>query len=93
MRLKNKSLGFVVNFLLGVAWASVIIGVITSFLSSYHESFFTALVSAFVGAIPGLVAVLLLELVITNKEKHLELQKQTDLLKKLLQQKDTNDLK
>ncbi|HFQ62372.1 MAG TPA: hypothetical protein ENK39_08785 [Epsilonproteobacteria bacterium] len=88
MRLEDKSLSFVVNFLLGVAWASVIIGAVTSFLSFYHDSFLFALISAFVGAIPGMVAVLLLEVVITIKEKHLELKKQTALLQQLVAQKD-----
>ena len=93
MRLKDRPLGFVVNFLLGVAWASVLIGAVTSFLSFYHNSFFFAIISAFVGALPGLVAVLLLEHIITNKEKHFELKKQTKLLEKLLIQKENNDLK
>lgn len=84
MRLKDSSLGFVVNFLLGVAWAAVLIGAITSFLSFYQNSFFFAIISAFVGALPGLVAVLLLEHIITNKEKHLELKKQTKLLQQIL---------
>jgi len=90
MRLKDKSLGFVVNFLLGVAWATVLLGAITSFLSFYNDSLLYALVSAFVGAIPGLVAVLLLEVVITTKEKHLELKKQTELLNALLKEKNNN---
>ena len=85
MRLEDTSLSFVVNFLLGVSWASVIIGAVTSFLSFYNDSFLFALLSAFVGAIPGMVAVLLLELVITSKEKHLELKKQTKLLQQLLE--------
>jgi len=85
MRLEDKSLSFVINFLLGVAWASVIIGAVTSFLSFYNDSFLFALLSAFVGAIPGMVAVLLLELVITSKEKYLELKKQTALLQQLLE--------
>jgi len=84
MRLENKFLGFVVNFLLGVAWASVIIGIVTSFLSFYHDSFLLAIVSAFIGAIPGLVAVLLLELIITAKENHFELKKQTKILQNIL---------
>jgi len=92
MRLKDKPLSFVVNFLLGVSWATAFLGVITSFLSFYHENLLWALLSAFVGALPGMVAILLLEHFITSKEKHLELQTQTDLLKKLLKQKDNNDL-
>ena len=87
MRLKDKYLSFVVNFLLGVAWASMIIGAVTSFFSFYHDSFFYAIVSAFMGAIPGVLAVLLLEIVITIKEKHLELKKQTKLLEELLTHK------
>ena len=92
MRLKDRSLGFVVNFLLGVAWAAVLIGAVTSFLTFYQNSFFFAIVSAFVGALPGLVAVLLLEHIITNKEKHLELKKQTKLLEEILKEKDKHPL-
>ncbi len=90
MRLEDRSLSFVVNFLLGVAWASVIIGVVTSFLTFYNDSLLFAIVSAFLGAVPGMAAVLLLELVIISKEKQLELQKQTKLLQELLKEKNNN---
>ncbi len=75
MRLQNGPLSFVVNFLLGVAWASVLLGAVTSFLAFYDGGFFFALVSAFIGALPGLISVLLLEHIITAKERHLELTK------------------
>ena len=91
MRLEDKSLGFVINFLLGIAWAAVLIGAASSFLSFYQNNLFFAIVFALIGALPGLVAVLLLEHIITNKEKHLELKKQTKLLEKLLMQKENND--
>jgi len=91
MRLENKTLGFVINFLLGVAWAAVLIGAVTSFLSFYHNSFFFAVISALVGALPGLIAVLFLEHIITNKEQYLELKKQTKLLEELLARKEEND--
>ena len=84
MRLKNNALSFVVNFLLGVAWAAVLLGFIISFLSLYHENIFLAFIVGSLGAIPGMLAVLFLENVITSKEKHLELQKQTKLLEALL---------
>ena len=93
MRLKDNTFGFVINFFLGVAWASVLIGAVSSFFSFYQNSFFFALVSAFVAALPGLVAVLLLEHIITNKEKHLELKKQTKLLEKILTEKENNNIK
>ena len=90
MRLQNQALSFVVNFLLGVAWASVLLGAVTSFLAFYPESLLLAIVSAFIGALPGMVSVLLLEHIITAKERHLELKKQTELLEKLLKQKENS---
>ena len=81
-------MGFVVNFLLGAAWATVLIGATTSFLSFYQGSLFFAIVSALIGALPGLIAVVILEHIITNKEIAQELQKQTKLLEKLLSQKE-----
>jgi hypothetical protein len=90
MRLQNGPLSFVVNFLLGVAWASVLLGAVTSFLAFYPESFILALVSAFIGSLPGMVSVLLLEHIITAKERLLELRKQTELLEKLLIQKENS---
>ena len=90
MRLQNGPLSFVVNFLLGVAWAAALLGAITSFLAFYPENFLLAIVSAFLGALPGMISVLLLEHIITAKERHLELKKQTALLEKLLIQKENN---
>ena len=84
MRLTNKTLGFVINFLLGVAWAFVLIGAVSSFFSFYHTNIFFAIVSALIGTLPGLVAVLLLEHIITSKEKLAELKKQTFLPEKIL---------
>ena len=85
MRLGDRPLGFIINFLLGVAWAFVLIGAVTSFLTFYADSFFTALISACIGALPGMVAVLLLEYIITSKEKYEELKKQTKLLERLVE--------
>lgn len=84
MRLKDSTLGFIVNFLLGVAWAFVLIGAVTSFLAFYSTNLFFAIISAFIGALPGLIGILLLEYMITNKEKHEELKKQTQLLEELV---------
>jgi len=86
MRLEDRSLGFIINFLLGVAWAFVLIGAATSFFAFFSDNIFTAIISACIGALPGLVAVLLLEYVITSKEKLEELKKQTKLLEKLVKQ-------
>ena len=90
MRLDDRSLGFVISFLLGVAWAAVLIGAVSSFLSFYHISFFFALVSAFIGMLPGLIGVVLLEHIITSKEQQEELKKQTKLLQQLVVQIEQN---
>jgi predicted Co/Zn/Cd cation transporter (cation efflux family) len=81
MRLEDKTLSFMVNFLLGVAWAFSLLGAMIAFLSFYSDSFFLALIAAFIAAIPGFMFILLLEHFITNKEKLYELKKQTKLLK------------
>ncbi len=88
MRLTDKTLGFVINFLLGVAWASVVIGAVSSFFSFYHTSILFAIVSGLVGALPGMAAILLLEHIMTGKEKLSELKKQTFLLEKILHKND-----
>ena len=85
MRLKDRSLSFVVNFLLGVAWATAFIGAASTFLSIYSDSFLFALISAVVASLPGMLGVLFIEHFITSKEKYLELQKQTKLLEQLTQ--------
>jgi zinc transporter ZupT len=92
MRLQNGPLSFVVSFLLGIAWAAVLLGAITSFLAFYPESLLLAFISAFMGALPGMISVLILEHIITGKERYAELKKQTALLEKLLEQKEKNDL-
>ena len=89
MRLKGTSLSFVVNFLLGVAWATAFLGAISIFLSNYSNSFLFALFAAVFAMVPGLVAVLCLEHFITAKEKLHILETQTQLLQALLD-KETN---
>jgi len=83
MRLKERTIGFIVNFLLGVAWASVLIGAITSFLSNLSNGFFVALVFGLIGMVPGAVAVVLLEHFFTVKAHYYEAQKQTALLREI----------
>lgn len=91
MRLENKALGFIINFLLGIAWAAALLGAITSFLSFYQIDLILAFLGLFVGALPGIIAVVLLEHIITTKESYAELKKQTQLLEKLLLEKEKTD--
>ena len=86
MRLKKSALGFVVNFLLGAAWASVLIGILYSFFSYFQFSFFDGLMMALLGALPGLFGVIILEYLIVGMERLEELKKQTALLQKISEQ-------
>lgn len=87
MQFKDKTFNFVVNFLLGVAWASILLGFITSFLSTYEDSVWFAVIYGCIAMVPGMVAVLLLEHTLTSRLNYKELQKQTALLEKLSQHK------
>ena len=87
MRLEDKALSFVINFLLGVSWAASIVGAVTTFFSYYSDSFFFAVISAVFASIPGLIGVLLLEHFIVSREKLDLLKTQTELLQKVLSEK------
>jgi len=93
MRLKTKSLNFLVNFLLGISWATALVGAITSFFTYYFsDGLLFASISFFIGAIPGMIGVLLLELFLIQYLKYTELQKQTKLLEELLSLKKNEAL-
>ena len=83
MRLRKTTLGILVNFLLGVAWAFVLIGAFYTFIYYYHISFFDAVLMTFLGMLPGLFLVVVLEYFIVGIERLDELKKQTALLKKI----------
>jgi uncharacterized membrane protein (DUF106 family) len=90
MRLEKSTLGILVNFLLGVAWAFVLIGALYTFFSYYKLSLIDAVIMTFLGALPGLFLVALLEYLIVGIERLEEMKKQTKLLEKLLQQKESS---
>lgn len=89
MRLQGFLLNFVLNFLLGIAWGAVFLGAFAvAFPISYDNLAFT-IFSIAVGMLPGLVSVVLIEHLITSKEKLSELKKHTILLQKLLDKKES----
>ena len=88
MRLKERSISFVANFLLGIAWASIVIGAISAFLSNLASGILSAFFYAILAMIPGMAAILLLEHFFTAKAHYYELQRQTKLFEKLLKEND-----
>lgn len=87
MKLRRSILGILVNFLLGVAWAFVLIGAFYTFFSFYHVGLLDAVLMTFLGALPGLFFVVVLEYIIVGLERLEESQKQTRLLEKIVSQK------
>jgi uncharacterized membrane protein (DUF106 family) len=77
---------------LGVAWAFVLIGAIYTFFSYYKLSAIDAVIMTFLGALPGLFLVALLEYLIVGIERLEEMKKQTKLLEKLLQEKQSSTI-
>ncbi len=91
MRLQGLLLNFVLNFLLGIAWGAVVFGGFVfsySFYLNYDNVSFT-IMSVIIGMLPGLVFVVLIEHLITSKEKLAELRKQSLFLEKLLNEKES----
>jgi ABC-type uncharacterized transport system fused permease/ATPase subunit len=81
MRLSPKYLSLIINFLLGTAWAFVLIGAISSYLSVNHVGFIFAIASFVVGMVPGLLMVVLIEYIISGFNKHEEIKQLLEELK------------
>jgi len=82
-------LSLLINFLLGASWAFVFMGAVAFFYIFLHVGIFYSIFGSFLGAIPGLFLVLLIEYFIMRQEKLDELKKQTKLLEKLVEQKES----
>ena len=91
MALKERSINFVANFLLGVAWVFVVIGAISSFVANISSGLLLALVFTVIGMLPGLAALLFIEHFFTAKAAYYEQQKQTQLLQRLIEQKEQGE--
>ena len=81
-----------VSFLLGVAWAIVLVGISFSFLSYFRLSIVDAFLMSFFGAMPGLIMVVLLEYVLIGMQRYEEMKRQTKLLEEIVEQNRRDDL-
>ena len=77
MRLQTEILSRLTSFMLGMAWALVLVGAVSAFYASVHVNLLTALLIGLLGAVPGLLLVLFLEYLLL-KLKILEEEKKTD---------------
>ena len=73
----------VVNFLLGAAWAIVVLGAVSLFWSFLPFGLFVALLAGLVGSLSGFFLVVVLEVAALQFEKHRELRRQSRLLEEI----------
>ncbi len=71
--------------MLGVAWAIVLTGIISAFSFFVKANVYAGLLSMIIGVIPGLLMVLFLEYLVLQSRKFNEMQKQTELLGKIVE--------
>ena len=85
MRLKSRTLSFLINFLLGTAWALVLIGILSAIFTYAGFGILSVGIHALLWAIPGLFFVLLLEYILSGFQRNEELRRQSRLLEELLE--------
>lgn len=73
----------IVSFLLGAAWAIVLLGAVFLFWSFLPFGFFIAFMAGIVGSLFGLLCVVLLEVAALQFDKYRELKHQTRLLEQI----------
>ena len=81
----------IVNFLLGAAWAVVILGAGLFFWSFLPFGLVVASLAGFVGSFFGLFLVVLLEIAALQFEKNRLLERQTELLASIEKKLDAHD--
>ncbi len=81
--MKRTLIETVINFLLGAAWAIVILGAALFFWSFMPFGLFIAAVAAVAGSLFGLFLVVILEVAALQFDKYRQLRKQTILLEKI----------
>jgi uncharacterized membrane protein YuzA (DUF378 family) len=86
MRLSSKTLSFLLNLLLGSAWALALIGALNALLHHAVNGWLYAIASAMIWALPGLLGVVILEYLFRSFERHEEMLKQTRLLEEILKE-------
>jgi len=75
----------IVSFLLGAAWAVVLLGIVLLFWSFLPFGLVVAVMAGLVGSLLGLFLVVMLEVVALQFDKHREMKRQTHLLEKIHQ--------
>jgi len=92
MRLQISTLARLISFLLGVAWAFVLIGIFFTLFSYFRFNIIDAFLMSFLGAIPGLMMVVLLEYILIGIQRYEEMKIQTKLLEEIVERNRRDDL-
>jgi hypothetical protein len=92
MQLERSTLVRLISFLLGVAWAFVMLGITFTFLSYFKVSIIDSLLFSFLGSLPGLFFVVVLEYILVGLQRFEEIKKQTNLLEEIVDKNRRDDL-
>ena len=92
MKIERSTLARLISFLLGVAWAFVLLGITFTFLSYFKFSIIDAILFSFLGSIPGLFFVVTLEYILVGLQRFEEIKKQTKLLEEMVDRNRRDDL-
>ena len=89
MRLKSRTLAFLINFLLGAFWAFALLGGLSALLRNLHGGILYALASMIVWVLPGLFGVVVMEYLLAGFERNEEIRRQTRTLEKIAHRLDS----
>lgn len=85
MKLRFRALSFLINFLLGVAWAFAFIGALSAFFTYQNFGIVAVVTHILIWAIPGLFLVIVLEYFLAGFQCNEELKKQSRTLERILE--------
>ncbi len=83
MHLSSKLLTFLINFLLGIAWAAVLIGASLAFYLYRETGLLSLMVYVVLYAVPGVLGVVCLEYLMAGFRRSEEMRRQSRLLERI----------
>lgn len=81
----------IISFLLGASWGFILFGAVGLFGFLYHFGLSFAFILTVLFIVVSLFFVLVLDALLVNKQRLKELKKHTELLEKLLEEKNKTD--
>ena len=91
MRIPQPKLAWLLSFLTGLFWASILIGFFRGLIGNWHLGAIYAIASGFFWMIPGVLGVVFIEFIFNSFEQTNLLREQNRLLRELTQEKSKDN--